>query len=723
MVPQNCLFMNRIALVTLTILLSISHLFAKEGMWIPVLLEKYNLAEMQEMGFKLTVQDIYDVNNASMKDAIVIFGGGCTAELISNKGLLITNHHCGYRNIQSHSSVENDYLTNGFWAMNKDEELSNPGLTVSFLEYMEDVTEKVIEGTEGLSEEEQQEQIKKNIAKIQKEANKDGKFSAEIKPLFYGNQYFIYVYKTFTDVRLVGAPPSAIGKFGGDTDNWMWPRHTGDFSLFRIYADKNNEPTVYSPDNVPYQPKKFFPISIKGIQPGDFTMVFGNPGKTMEYWPSQEVDITMNQRDPDRVKIRDKKLGIISADMEADSKVRIQYAAKYAGISNSWKKWQGEIKGLNRLDAVNKKLAFEEEFKSWAITNGSWDKEYKEVFENFETLYNQYEKYIRASDYYSEIVFRGVELFRLAGQANLIVNNLENKQPDKVELMRKSMLGSLPGFYKDFNQSTDENMFAELIQMLVADVDNSFLPFGFAESVDKYDAEKLIKKVYQKSILADHVKLVDILENGSEKQLLKLRKDPLVAMYSQLRIKHEMDIAPIVNSTTDEITANMKKYMAGIMKMKKGEALAPDANLTLRVSYGKVEGYQPKDGVSYKHYTTLTGIMEKDNPEIYDYDVPDRLKELYNAKDFGEYTVNGEVPICFTASNHTTGGNSGSPVVNANGELIGVNFDRCWEGTMSDIMFDPEMCRNISLDIRYALFLIDKFAGAGYLIDEMEIVE
>ncbi|NQU54733.1 MAG: S46 family peptidase [Bacteroidetes bacterium] len=715
--------MIKIGSFILVLLFSIGQLIAKEGMWIPLLLEKYNLAEMQEMGFKLTAQDIYDVNNASMKDAVVIFGGGCTGELISNEGLLITNHHCGYRQIQTHSTVENDYLTNGFWAMNKDEELPNKKLTVSFLEYMEDVTEGVLKDTERLSQEETQKKIEENSANIEKDAGKEGKFRAQIKPLFYGNQYFLYVYKIYTDVRLVGAPPSAIGKFGGDTDNWMWPRHTGDFSLFRVYADKNNEPAEYSTDNVPFKPKKFFPISMKGVQPGDFTMVFGNPGGTMQYWPSQEVDITMNQRDPDRIKIRNKKLEIIGADIKANPKVRIQYAAKYAGISNSWKKWQGEIKGLNRLDAVNKKLAFEAEFKEWAQKNGTWENKYKEVFENFDSQYQWYEEYVRASDYYSEIVYKGVEIFKLAAQANSIVNSLESNQNDRGESLRKLMLKSLSGFIKDFNQPTDETLFAELLPMLARNVNNSFLPADFVQLISKTDKIQLVKKVYRKSILTDFNKLENLLENGSEKQLLKLRKDPIVAMYNKIYMKSEMDISPKLNAVKAEITENMKIYMAGLMEMKKGQAFYPDANLTLRVAYGKVEGYKPKDGVIYKHYTTLSGIMEKDNPDIYDYDVPDRLKELYNNKDFGNYTVDGDVPVCFTASNHTTGGNSGSPVVNGNGELIGVNFDRCWEGTMSDIMFDPDVCRNISLDIRYALFLIDKFAGAGYLLDEMEIVE
>jgi len=715
--------MMKKSLLLLLLGFSLFQLSAKEGMWIPILLEKYNLAEMQEMGFKLTADDIYDVNHSSMKDAVVIFGGGCTGELISDEGLLITNHHCGYRQIQSHSTVEHDYLTNGFWAMSRDEELPNERLTVSFLEYMEDVTDKVLAGTENLDGEAADKKINENTDRIIKEARNDGKFTASVKPLFYGNQYFLYVYKVYKDVRLVGAPPSAIGKFGGDTDNWMWPRHTGDFSLFRIYADENNEPAEYSPDNVPFKPKKSFPVSMKGIQPGDFTMVFGNPGTTMQYWPHQAVDVTMNQRDPDRIMLRDIKLDIIGGDMESDPKIRIQYAAKYQSISNSWKKWQGEIKGLKRLDAVNKKLAYEEEFKKWAQQNNTWDNTYESVFNAFEKLYTDYATYIKAYDYYREIVISGVEVFKQARTVNSIINNIENDQGERAESIRSAMLNGLPGFYKDFNQPTDEDLFAALMPELINGLDASFLPAEVVETIKQNDREKLIKKVYQKSILTDRKKLEDLLKNGSEKQLLKLRKDPLIAMYNQLNFIYEKDIIHEVRKISKSIDDNMKVYMAGLMEMKKGQAFYPDANLTLRVAYGQVEGYEPKDGVKYKYYTTLTGIMEKDNPEIYDYDVPDRLKELYQTKDFGQYEVNGDVPVCFTASNHTTGGNSGSPVVNGNGELIGVNFDRCWEGTMSDIMYDPERCRNISIDIRYALFIIDKFAGAGYLLDEMEIVK
>ena len=696
---------------------------AKEGMWIPIFLEKYNFAEMQKMGFKLTAKDIYDVNNASMKDAVVIFGGGCTGELISGDGLLITNHHCGLGQVQRHSSVEHDYLTNGFWAMNKSEELANPGLTVSFLEYMEDVTDKVLDGTDELSGDDANKKIQENISAIRKVAEKDGKFNAQVKPLFYGNQYFLYVHKVYRDVRLVGAPPSAIGKFGGDTDNWMWPRHTGDFTIFRVYAGKDNEPADYSPDNVPFKPRKFFPVSIKGVNEGDFTMVFGNPGSTMQYIPSHEVSIIQLQRDPDRVKIRDKKLEIIGADMEKDAKVRIQYTSKYQGISNAWKKWQGEIKGLNRLNAVEKKKEFESEFKAWAVKNSVWETTYKPVFNNFDTLYATYKTYIKAADIYSEVVNSGVEIFSVAAMANNLLNAIENKQADKAESARNALKRMLPGFYKNFNQPTDEKLFEALLPILMNEVDPRFLPVGLNTEIQKFDEAELVEKVYRKSPLTDSLYLKKMLEKDGDKLVKKLQKDPLFSWYNRLKLKYDSDIAPVISATNAETTANMKIYMAGIMEMKKDQPLYADANMTLRVAYGKVEGYQPIDGVYYKHYTTLKGIMEKDNPEVYDYDVPDRLKELYEKKDFGRYASNGSVPVCFVASNHTTGGNSGSPVVNANGELIGINFDRVWEGTMSDIMFDPEVCRNISLDMRFVLFIIDKYAGAGYLLDEMKIVE
>jgi hypothetical protein len=697
-----------------------SFLHADEGMWIPILLEKYNLSEMQELSFQLSPDDVYDVNNASMKDAVVRFGAGCTGELISGAGLVLTNHHCGYRYIQSHSELGRDYLTDGFWAMNREEELPNPGLTVSFLEYMKDVTSEALQGTDGIEGKEKDDKIRENCAGIEKDASGNGKFTAFVKPLYYGNQYFLYVNKVYRDVRLVGAPPSAIGKFGGDTDNWMWPRHTGDFSLFRIYADKNNEPADYSPDNVPFEPKKFFSLSVKGVRSGDFTMILGYPGTTMQYLPSQEVELIMEKRNPDRVSLRDRKLEIIDSAMQSDPKIRIQYSAKHASISNAWKKWQGEIIGLERLDAVNKKLEYEERFKNNAVRESTWESTYSQIFKNFGEVYPVYGDFIRASDYYSEVVYNGAEVFRLAALINNLINSIESKQEERTGLQIKAISDYLPLFYKDFNRSVDENLFKALAPVLADSLDPQFLPLS-ADKVLKYDDDKLVRKVYRRSLLPDQRKFSDLLEDGEEKKLLRLRKDPVIQLYSSMNYHYETEIKPVTDSVREFIDDNMHQYLKGIIQMDQDSSLYPDANGTMRFSYGSVKGYEPVDGIRYKYYTTLEGIMEKDNEEIYDYNVPQRLRDLYESGDFGKYGQEEYMPVCFTASNHTTGGNSGSPVINGKGELIGINFDRCWEGTMSDIMYDPEVCRNIAVDIRYVLFIIDKFAGAGYLLDEMEI--
>jgi len=520
---------------------------------------------------------------------------------------------------------------------------------------------------------------------------------------------------------LVGAPPSSIGKFGGDTDNWIWPRHTGDFALFRIYAGKNNEPAFYSEENVPYKPKKFFPISMKGIKPGDFTMVFGFPGSTTEYIPSQAVSLIVNQRDPDRIKIRDKKLEIIYQGMQKNPKTRIQYAAKANGISNSWKKWQGEIKGLNRLNTVDKKIEFEKAFYSWAQTNGLWESTYSAVFSGFEKFYQTYSSYIKASDYYSETIWNGAEIFGMATSLSNLIESADTGNLD-LKVVGTQTLNSYKNILKDLDVPTDERLFAALVPMLANGPEPRFLPADVLKLIQENSPENLVNKVYRKSVLTNQSRLETILKSGNRKKILALKNDPIIILYRDLRGFYNKNISPVIDSLDNVNSGLLKTYMAGIMEMKKGQPLYADANLTLRVTYGKVEGYKPADGVVYNFSTTLKGIMEKDNPAIYDYNVPDRLKQLYKSKDFGQYAVNGEVPVCFVASNHTTGGNSGSPVVNAEGQLIGVNFDRCWEGTMSDVMFDPDQCRNIILDIRYALFIIDKFAGAGYLLNEMELV-
>jgi len=708
-------------LLTGFVLLSLLPAWAKEGMWIPTLLNKYNIEEMKQMGFRLTAEDIYSVNQASMKDAVVLFGSGCTAELISGDGLLITNHHCGFDAIQNHSSLEHDYLTNGFWARNHQEELPNPELSVRFLNRMEDVSSMVLAGTEGKPADSVSVIIARNTKQITAKAAEKGKFEATVQPLFYGNQYFLYVYEVFTDVRLVGAPPTSIGKFGGDTDNWMWPRHTGDFSYFRIYANKDNQPAKYSPDNVPYKPKKFFKISIKGVQPNDFTLVFGYPGRTQEYLPSQAIRQIMEQGDPDKIKIRDMKLSLLSADMNKDPEVRIQYASKYANTSNAWKKWQGEVKGLKRLNAIETKQKFESEFKIWVDANPERKSRFADVLPNFEKLYSQLAGYTKANDYYTEIVQRGTDIFSITSFFEAIDARWPSLSQADQQKIQNVIQPKLKEYFNEYNQATDEKVFAALLRLYTKDMDQSLLPEEFKTLMNKTSQEELISKIYRKSIFSDQAKLAEVTSVLNARSFKKLSQDPVFKIFRSLKKQFDTKVEPYYSSIQKQIDGNMKTFMAGIMEMNQGKSLWADANKTLRVSYGRVEGFEPMDGVSYTYYTTLDGIMQKDNPAIYDYNVPQGLRNLYQNKDYGRYGKNGQMNVCFTASNHTTGGNSGSPVIDANGNLIGVNFDRCWEGTMSDLMFDPERCRNIILDIRYALFITDKLAGAGYLLNEMEI--
>jgi len=697
-------------------------LFAKEGMWIPTLLQKYNIEEMSQMGFKLSAEDVYSVNHASMKDAVVLFGTGCTGGVISADGLVITNHHCGFGQIQEHSSVEHDYLTNGFWAKNKSEELTNPGLTVQFLISMEDITVKVLRNvTDKMDQGARLDTIQKTIDRVKKEYTKGTGYSADIKPLFNGNQYFIYIYEVFKDIRLVGAPPVAIGKFGGDTDNWIWPRHTGDFSLFRIYAGKDNKPAIYSPENVPYKPKKVFPINLKGLKEGDFTMVFGYPGTTQRYIPSQAVNLIMNQSDPAKVAIRTVKLNIWAAQMKTNPKIRIQYADKYVSASNSWKKWQGEVKGLQRLDAVNIKKTGEAEFKKWLAVDPERIQKYGTVLSDFEKLYTEYAPYQEANDYYMECIQRGSDIFALAARFEPLESA---KNDEQVKKEAEKLREYLDTYFKDYDQKTDELVWSALIKIYVNKVDRKFMPQELIKMIPEILKDSYTAKIYGKSILTDSKKINNLLNNFSPKSNKRLQKDPVYALFKMIRQHYRTNVDLKYRSIYSNIGDVQKKYTAAIMEMNEGKRLMADANLTLRIAYGKIEGYKPADGVTYKCFTTLKGIIEKDNPEIADYNVPESLIKLYKARDYGQYAnESGEVPVAFCASNHTTGGNSGSPVVNAQGELIGLNFDRSWEGTMSDIVYDPDECRNIALDMRYALFIIDKFAGAGYLLKEMEIVK
>jgi hypothetical protein len=716
-------------LLTIWLLLTIfltPALRADEGMWIPILIEKYNIKLMQEKGFKLSAEDIYSVNKACMKDAVLIFGGGCTGEIISGEGLLITNHHCGYGQIQEHSSLEHDYLRNGFWAMSHQEELTNPGLSVTILKRMEDVTDKVLAGvTEGMAQSDRDKLVGNNIADIQKEAAEGTGYRASVRPFYMSNQYFLFVNETFRDVRLVGAPPSAIGKFGGETDNWIWPRHTGDFSLFRIYADKNNKPADYSAENVPYKPAYFFPISIKGVKEGDFTMVFGYPGSTNQYVPSYYIDMVKNYINPKIIDIRTKKIEIMEAAMNTDPLIRIQYSAKKSGIANSWKKWQGEILGLDKMNTIAKKQEFEAQVTRWVGGDDSRKAKYGSLLPAYKDLYASLKDFTLVNSYTNE-VFNGAEAINFSrGIRNLIDLTEKNSAEDVIKKAKDNLISTSKDFFKDYNKATDKKLFVAVMTMYGENIDSKWLVPEYIKfkTSCKGNFAAAADKIYEKSVFTDEAKFTAFVTGFNKSSIAKVKKDQLFLLGADASDFIANNVRGELSRISGEIQKLNKTYMAAQMEFDKTRVFYPDANSTLRVSYGKVMGYKSKDAVYFTHYTTLKGIIEKDNPAIYDYDVPAKLKELYATKDYGRYTQDGEVPVCFIANNHTTGGNSGSPVINGNGELIGVNFDRAWEGVASDMSFNPDQSRNISLDIRYALFIIDKFAGAGYLLNEMKIVE
>ena len=700
---------------------------ADEGMWLPSLISQ-RIGDMQEKGFKLNAEDIYSINQASLKDAVVLFGRGCTGELISPEGLLITNHHCGYGQIQQHSSVEHDFLKDGFWAMSRDEELPNKGLTVSFLERMEDVTDRVLEGySPEMTEAQRAELVKKNSKAIIDEVTKEGKgLRATVEALYYGNQYFMFLYREYADVRLVGAPPSSIGKFGGDTDNWMWPRHTGDFSMFRIYADKDNNPAPYSKDNVPYKPKKYFRISTKGVHEGDFTFIYGFPGRTQEYIHSEGVRYIEEIGDPHKIALRTLRLNIQDKYMDQSQKVRIQYSSKNAGVANAWKKWQGEVKGIKKMKTVLNKQEFEKAFDRWA-QGGEFDG----VIAKLARIYSDLEPYQFATDYYSETA-RTIELANFA--AGILGSFKVDKETNAVSFDAKKAEGIVESFYKDYHLPIDKECFVAVMTEFDKNMSAEFKPAYFKEKMKKYgSAQKWADAIFGKSIFADRAKVEKLLEGaGSEKAAAKARKavaaDPTTEFATEFAKWYAADVQPHTARLNQELQLAYRDYMRGQMvycrTQRVPKAFYPDANLTLRVAYGHIKGYSPSDAVYYKPSSTIKGIMQKDNPEIFDYNIPQRLRDIYAQKDYGRWAdETGEVPVCFIATNHTTGGNSGSPVINADGDLIGLNFDRVWEGTMSDIVFDPEICRNISLDVRYVLFTIEKIGGASYLFDEMVFVD
>ncbi|MBN8688196.1 MAG: S46 family peptidase [Chitinophagales bacterium] len=698
---------------------------ADEGMWLPLFLQQLNEKQMRSMGMKITAADIYNINKGSLKDAIVSFGGFCTGEVISDKGLVLTNHHCGFDAVQNHSTLERNYIRDGFWAKNKGEEIPNPGLFVTFIVRIEDVSKTALAGvTPAMTEQERSAAIDKNIAGLKTTVKREAYQDFFVRSFFEGNQYFLFVTETYKDVRLVGAPPSAIGNFGKDTDNWMWPRHTGDFSMFRIYAGKDNKPADFSNENVPYVPKKSLSISLGGMKEGDFTMVFGFPGRTTQYLPAAAVDQIMQVNDPAKIAIRDKALGVIDGFMRKDEKIKIQYAAKYASISNAWKKWQGEVLGLTSTKAVDKKKVYEAEFQKRVNANPAWKEQYGSLLGDLETSYAEINKYGLARDYFNETISR-IEAFALGAQLNNLAG-IKQKNGDKAfkDAVPKT-IDRLADLYKEYSPEVDKQLFTVLMEKFTKDQPAEFLApelVALAKSND-YNFSKIADEFYTgNDLLNAGAKVLANLQANPDLVLMANDLNKANQLFISLNAHYSATVTRKLSGLQAKINQLQRTYMKAQMEVMKERKFYPDANSTLRVTYGNVKGYQARDAVKYDFYSYLDGVMEKYKPGDYEFDVPEKLRTLYKNKDYGPYGKNGKMPVCFIAMNHTTGGNSGSPALDASGNLVGLNFDRVWEGTMSDINYDPSICRNIMVDIRYVLFIIDKYAGAGHLVQEMKLV-
>ena len=676
--------------------------FAQQGgMWIPSLLEGMNEDEMTSLGSKLTAKDIYDVNNSSLKDAIGHFNGGCTSEVISPKGLILTNHHCGFSQIQSHSSLENDYLKNGFWAMNFEDELPNNGLFVEFIVSIHDVSKEVLAAiNEDMTEKEKQSTIDKNSNAILKNWTKETWQDVKVKSFYKGNQYFLFVTERFEDIRLVGAPPTSIGKFGSDTDNWVFPRHTGDFSLFRIYADANNRPAKYSENNKPYTPKHFLPISLDGVEEGDFTMIFGFPGRTNEYLPAVAIEHITKNYNPTNIAIREAALKVIDEKMKDDDEVRIKYASKQARIANAWKKWIGENLGIEKSNAVEKRRAFESTFTK-ALKEKGLEAKYGDILPEFNRLYKDFAPVNIKRRNFIEVFLVTNELMQMTLRTFQMEQAINNDS-SVFEKARESLMRRFKGIHKNYNVDVDKGVFSSVMPFYTDHVDDSIYNNTAFTNLDS--ALKLLQGTPEQ-----------VLKNINNDAAYKFAKPIIDEFYNTIDKEFQQKNEPIAALQT--------KYMTALMEALPNARYFPDANSTLRVTYGQVRGYSPKDAVYYNHVSYLDGVIEKYIPGDYEFDVPQKLRDLHASKDYGPYAdTNGKVPVCFLGTNHTTGGNSGSPAIDAHGNLVGLNFDRVWEGTMSDMNYDPEICRNIMVDLRYVLFIIDKYAGAKHLIDEMKLV-
>jgi uncharacterized protein (DUF4415 family) len=711
------------ALITITLFIT-SFAKADEGMWLPLLLGKMNEAQMKSLGMKISAKDIYDINNGSLKDAIVSLGGFCTGEVISSQGLILTNHHCGFDAIQNHSTLDHNYIRDGFWAADNAQEIPNPGLFVTFIVRIEDVSTQVLKGVApAMSESERQSAIDKNIAAIRTITRKETYQDSFIRSFFEGNQYYLFVTEKYNDVRLVGAPPSSIGNFGKDTDNWMWPRHTGDFSMFRIYAGKDNRPADYSPDNMPYTPKKSLSVSLDGVAEKDFTMVFGFPGRTTQYLHSDAVDQIVTVNDPAKIAIRDKALAVIDGFMRKDEQIKIQYAAKYAGISNSWKKWQGEVLGLTSTNAVAKKKNYETEFQKKVNNNPLWKTAYGTLLSDLAIAYTEIKPLGYARDYYTEIISK-IELLTVAAQLNSLVAAYEKEGNKGYQQRLPQVKAALESLFAEYNEAVDKKLLEVLMEMYVKDQKEKYVSPLLAELLNSSgkNFEQLADKIFGDTKLFSANTTMKMLDKPAAELIADLKSQSLIHLYTDILKTYQTQVQGKLNEIQSRINKLQRTYMQAQMEVFKEKKFYPDANSTLRVTYGNVKSYNPRDAVKYDFYTYLDGVMDKYKPGDYEFDVPEKIRELYKNKDYGQYGSNGKMPVCFIATNHTTGGNSGSPALDAYGNLVGLNFDRVWEGTMSDINYDPSICRNIMVDIRYVLFIVDKFAGAKHLIKEMKLV-
>jgi len=695
-----------------------------EGMWLLPLIEKLNIGKMTELGLKLSAEDIYSLNKASIKDAIVIFGGGCTGEIVSSQGLLLTNHHCGYGQIQSHSTVEHDYLKDGYWAMTKEEELPNPGLSVTFLLRIEEVTDQILSSVKpGMSEQERSSAINEARTAIENKASEGTSYRATVSSFYGGNYFYLLVYERYTDVRFVGAPPSSIGKFGFDTDNWEWPRHTGDFSVFRVYSGPDGKPAPFSVDNIPLKPKYWLPVSIKDQNKGDFAMILGYPGRTQRYATSYEVDELLKITHPNRIKIRGIRQEILMADMQADQKVNIQYASKYSGSSNYWKYSIGQKAGLERLNVKGKKQQIENQFNTWIAADPEHKAKYGEALNMIRTSVEGRAEYTNAQQYLRECFSQGCELLRMNMVASTLAGALKSGDNNQVTDLIGRMRGTIDSFYKDYNPPTDQKAMKAMLKLYRDDVPAKFHPDFYVSIVDKKfkgSIDKYVDDLFARSVFSSEAKLNAFLK----KPVLKvLENDPVYLLAGSISTVNS-DISKNLSQFDDSMTAGQRLWIAALMEMTPEKTLYPDANSTMRLTYGTIEDYDPKDAVTYKYYTTLQGVVDKYKPGDYEFDVPQRLIDLNNKKEYGKYASSkGYMPVCSLTTNDITGGNSGSPVMNGNGELIGLAFDGNWEAMSGDVAYEAELQRTIVVDIRYVLWIMDIYSGAGHLVKEMTVVE